>query len=192
MSTTIQNKIQLKRGNAAPGVGILDEGEPGYDLINHQLYIGNGIDKSPTRFLNVEESTDHPGCYYRTVDGEDEWINPPLELSKIYRTSRRYDSKPVYVARISLGQLVKDASKYINFSNVIMTHVVELNIRAFTARKYYQATYIHYADTSTKEIGNSITPMVTYGLNDVNQVLLICVGDWTEFEGEFTIWYTKD
>ena len=57
MSTTIQNKIQIKRGNSAPTVGILDEGEPGYDLKNKRLYIGNGEDDSvlPTCFPNSKE-----------------------------------------------------------------------------------------------------------------------------------------
>lgn len=57
MSTTIQNKIQLKRGSTAPGTGILDQGEPGYDLTNKRLYIGNGEDDSvlPTCFPNSNE-----------------------------------------------------------------------------------------------------------------------------------------
>lgn len=57
MSTTIQNKIQLKRGSTAPGTGILDQGEPGYDLTNKRLYIGNDEDDSvlPTCFPNSNE-----------------------------------------------------------------------------------------------------------------------------------------
>lgn len=56
MSTTIQNKIQIKRGNSAPTVGILDEGEPGYDLKNKRLYIGNGEDDGvPTCFPNSKD-----------------------------------------------------------------------------------------------------------------------------------------
>lgn len=56
MSTTIQNKIQIKRGNSAPTVGILDEGEPGYNLKDKRLYIGNGEDDSvPTCFPNSKE-----------------------------------------------------------------------------------------------------------------------------------------
>ena len=52
MPTTIQNKIQIKRGNAAPSVGVLDEGEPGYDLKNKRLYIGNGLKNNPTAIPN--------------------------------------------------------------------------------------------------------------------------------------------
>lgn len=45
------------------------------------------------------ESTANPGCYYRTVGGETEWINPPMHTDVVYRTTERYDGKPVYVVR---------------------------------------------------------------------------------------------
>lgn len=49
------------------------------------------------------EDADHPGCFYRLVDGEKEWINPPLadagenDSGLEYRTTKRYFGKPVYV-----------------------------------------------------------------------------------------------
>lgn len=42
------------------------------------------------------ESTEYPGCYYRIVDGETEWINPPMIMETEYRTAKRYSGKPVY------------------------------------------------------------------------------------------------
>lgn len=42
------------------------------------------------------ESEDHPGCYYRTVDGVTEWINPPMNPSQEYRTTERYYGNAVY------------------------------------------------------------------------------------------------
>ena len=41
------------------------------------------------------ESTEYPGCYYRTVDGETEWINPPMNGGP-YRTTERFRREPVY------------------------------------------------------------------------------------------------
>ena len=46
------------------------------------------------------ESTEYPGCYYRTVDGETEWINPPMEKETEYRTTERWMGKPVYTKTI--------------------------------------------------------------------------------------------
>lgn len=42
------------------------------------------------------ESTDYPGCYYRTVDGVVEWFNPPMLLGVEYRTTERWGGSPVY------------------------------------------------------------------------------------------------
>lgn len=42
------------------------------------------------------ESTDHPGCFYRNVDGEVEWLNPPMVAGVPYRTAERHCNKPVY------------------------------------------------------------------------------------------------
>lgn len=42
------------------------------------------------------ESSDHPGCYYRMVAGEMEWINPPVLFQKEYRTTERFMGRPVY------------------------------------------------------------------------------------------------
>lgn len=49
------------------------------------------------------ESTDYPGCYYRTVDGEKEWLNPPLILGTEYRTPERYNGKVVYTKLVDCG-----------------------------------------------------------------------------------------
>ena len=49
------------------------------------------------------ESTDYPGCYYRMVDGVTEWINPPMHLGVEYRTTERYNGKPVYTKLVDCG-----------------------------------------------------------------------------------------
>ena len=51
------------------------------------------------------ESTDYPGCYYRMVSGVVEWVNPPMLLGKEYRTTERYQGKPVYAKLINFGNL---------------------------------------------------------------------------------------
>lgn len=54
------------------------------------------------------ESTDYPGCYYRTVDGVTEWVNPPMMLGVEYRTTERYLGEPVYVKAVDFGNAVAD------------------------------------------------------------------------------------
>ena len=65
------------------------------------------------------ESTEHPGCYYRILDEETEWINPPMMPDVEYRTAERYNGLPVYVKRLpfsdaSVGEnrAAKAAFKY--------------------------------------------------------------------------------
>ena len=45
----------------------------------------------------------YPNCYYRTVDGEKEWINPPMVLGLEYRTAERWNGKAVYTRLMDCG-----------------------------------------------------------------------------------------
>ena len=51
------------------------------------------------------ESTDHPGCYYRIVDGVTEWVNPPLVLFEEYHTTERWQGKVVYTMLFDIGAM---------------------------------------------------------------------------------------
>ena len=42
------------------------------------------------------ESADYPGHFYRMVDDEYEWINPPMVKGTEYRTTERFRGAPVY------------------------------------------------------------------------------------------------
>ena len=42
------------------------------------------------------ESTDYRGCYYRIFENAVEWINPPNLYGNEYRTTERWQNKPVY------------------------------------------------------------------------------------------------
>ena len=52
---------------------------------------------------DVVEDAAHPGCYYRMVGEEKEWINPPMVEGAEYRTTERYKGKPVYTKLVKLG-----------------------------------------------------------------------------------------
>ena len=55
------------------------------------------------RIMNLVESADYPGCFYRTVGGVQEWLNPPLIVDVEYRTTEKWGGKPVYVQAINTG-----------------------------------------------------------------------------------------
>lgn len=54
-------------------------------------------------FAPAVENTEHPGCYYRIVNGEVEWINPPMAAGIEYRTTERWNGKPVYTRLLNGG-----------------------------------------------------------------------------------------
>lgn len=63
----------------------------------------------PTPSIVAEtESTDYPGCHYRMVDGEQEWINPPMAFGEVYRTTERFNGKPVYACAAEIPALEED------------------------------------------------------------------------------------
>ena len=49
------------------------------------------------------EDSDYPGCYYRIVDGEKEWLNPPMIAGTEYRTTERHLGKVVYATNFDCG-----------------------------------------------------------------------------------------
>ena len=46
-----------------------------------------------------------------------EWVNPPMQLGVEYRTTERYQGKPVYVKFVDCGALPNSASKSISISD---------------------------------------------------------------------------
>lgn len=70
------------------------------------------------------ESASHPGCYYRTVDGVTEWLNPPMMTGIEYRTTERYLGKPVYVKSYQIGSLPNASSADIPYGVANLNRVV--------------------------------------------------------------------
>lgn len=71
----------------------------------HRVSVSGATIAAPAQVFNTfnghgnDESTEYPGCYYRMVDGEEEWENPPMVCDVVYRTTERVDGKPVYRGR---------------------------------------------------------------------------------------------
>lgn len=89
------------------------------DQLEHTAQqIDDGIDAAGI------ESIDYPGCYYRMVSGVVEWFNPPMLIGKEYRTTERYQGKPVYAQCVKYPGVTPSgygeyAHGIANISNVI-------------------------------------------------------------------------
>lgn len=76
-----------------------------------QKYLNEKVVPALNKTLEWTEDAAHPGCYYRTVDGEQEWLNPPMEYGVAYRTQERYAGLPVYVITLRPVALVEGDNK---------------------------------------------------------------------------------
>ena len=59
------------------------------------------------------------------VDGEKEWINPPLVAGVEYRTTERHTEKPIYTKMIDCGASADNKS--IQY-NVTKTKLIDINV----------------------------------------------------------------
>lgn len=67
--------------------------------------------------LGFVEDTEYPGCWYRMVGNEKEWLNPPYVPGEVYRTVERYRynqriNTPVYAGYFTdFGALPNNTTK---------------------------------------------------------------------------------
>ena len=110
---------KIDRGDYSPGRGC--------------LYVDDGITVTGLESdLNAIESTEYPSCYYRMVDGEKEWLNPPMEDGIEYRTTERFSGKPVYTMSVNGGKMPYNNYKDISFSAQCKT-LVETSVFIYDA-----------------------------------------------------------
>ena len=78
---------------------------PEIDEATDRALPGGGIDQEMAQKEPAIESANYPGCYYRMVDGAQEWINPPMAVGVEYRTTELSMGKPVYVKLVNFGAI---------------------------------------------------------------------------------------
>ena len=72
------------------------------------------------------EALNYPGCFYREVDGEDEFMNPPLTPGQA-RSVKRFNGYPVYIAVANVPNLAsKGETIRVNMKN--FARVVGLSV----------------------------------------------------------------
>lgn len=64
---------------------------------------------------DIKSDPTYPDCYYRIVDGQKEWLNPPMVSEGEYRTTERWAGKPVYTKIVPFGSLPNATSAYVNW-----------------------------------------------------------------------------
>lgn len=72
------------------------------------------------------EDLAYPGCYCRDVDGETEWMNPPMVPGHVYRTSKRFNGYPVYAAVFRADRLA-DSGEAVSITLKDISRVVSVS-----------------------------------------------------------------
>lgn len=153
-------------------------------------------DKIDTALKNLNRNindTAYPGCYYQTVDGEQEWINPPMVSNTEYRTTERFCGKPVYTA---CTENTQDGIGTFNIS-MLSENIDPANIISVSAVVYFNEFPV---TSSVKEIRKFNLPVfdnngaiAMYGwINQSGKLSISVVKDLGEFTVKATVKYTKD
>lgn len=172
--------------------GVTSPGASGW----HRIYDNvNKPTASDVGAVPAIESTDHPGCYYRMVGGNTEWINPPVGIGVEYRTTERWNGKAVYTQLVDMGNLPNKGEKHIslvncfvgtrpNFSVVRYEYILTLNEQGV----YRSVNPTKISQTSTGSIFWSVVDpngqqWSAYVHTDFNASAATAMGQ---------IWYTID
>ena len=95
------------------------------EAFNH---IEKGLVQAYFDFAPAVESPNYPGCYYRTVDGETEWINPPMVSGVEYRTAERYMGLVVYAKLVDFGYLPNASSASVTITGAGIAYPVRASL----------------------------------------------------------------
>lgn len=128
--------------------------------------------------LNAGESAEHPGCYYRIVNGETEWLNPPMLLGVEYRTTERWNGDPVYTKAIDIGSLPNKEEKITHHS--IENLKYPLSVSIFATKETWCFTVPSSSTNETTCLFNKKGIQINTSI------------DRSEYNGYATMRYTKN
>ena len=106
------------------------------------------------------------------VYGEWEWLNPPMAPGVEYRTTERFDGKPVYAKRIYFGYLPNNTAA---------------NVPHGISGKTWNVKYSIDTNWTNQFLDNSITVWA-----DSTNISIYTNSDMSTIAVYFTLWYTKD
>ena len=134
---------------------------------------------------NMKESAEYAGCFYREVNGEVEWINPPMEDKVVYKTTKRFFGKPVYVQCGTIGTLPNAATMTVATGNEgdVFDRVLQLEIEAIKESdgRRYRVPFFN----ASGEL------LATYYFAGVRTFSIRCSGDLSAYTGYYYLEFTK-
>ena len=123
------------------------------------------------------ESDEYPGCYYRMVDGETEWLNPPMAINVEYRTAERSNGFVVYTKYFPCGTLPAIGESKMFAHGIDISKVIRCEGTAGTA----VLPYIGKLDAFSLAVNNTNIETYCEKAQDNPTSKIVYV----------TLWYTK-
>ena len=123
------------------------------------------------------------GCYMkRTYQGEGvwdswEWVNPPMVIGTEYRTTERWQGKPVYIKLLSLGNLPNSTEKSVKHNIENLDYPLSITSSAKSSSWSFALPLIESALTK-----------FTFNHTDI---AIKCTGNWSDYTAFATLKYTK-
>lgn len=118
-------------------------------------------------------------CFNGTWQTEWSWVDPPMILGNEYRTTERWNGKPVYTKLVDCGAMPNATLKTV-YHNGGATHIVRYSAEMKAGSDAFSLPYtLNGAEVCVRTISNG-------GIN------LYASYDASAFNGYVTIWYTKD
>lgn len=98
-----------------------------------------------------------------------EWVNPPMLAGEEYRTTERYNGKPVYVKLIAFGALPNAATKDVRFYDDTTSRPISVTAQVGEGYSYLHTTLPLYDDTARVAAVNynTIRIVTTYDRSDL-------------------------
>lgn len=158
MARVCLGNIKGPKGDPGPAGPAGPQGEPGYtpvkgvdyfteEDISSILAMGVSDDgSSGSDVIGLTESTDYPGCYYRMVNGEQEWLNPPMRANFEYRTMDRYIGRVVFKQAMYVDELPNGATKTMTINTPTGEIAIPIRCYGYTSNGFTLPCY-----TSTLE-----------------------------------------
>lgn len=135
------------------------------------------------------ESEEYPGCYYRVTNGEVEWLNPPTEPGIEFRTTERFEGKPVYKILVHVLSL-PNSSLMIVTPDMMLTKVVSIDGVLFDSATSYMEVYPFPVFMSSSVAPDAMIVNVMPGLAWTN-VAILTTRDMSRYKADIIIKYVK-
>lgn len=146
------------------------------------------VDIQHLKDLSIE-SEEHPGCYYRIVDGEVEWLSPPTEPGIEYRTTERFEGKPVYKILVHVLSL-PNSSLMLVTPNMMLTKVVSMEGVLFDSAASYTEVYPFPVFMSSSVAPDAMIINVMPGLAWTN-IAIMTTRDMSRYKADIVVKYVK-